>query len=43
MLGHDLLLANAIINGTAVPDAVVIEIVDLVLLPLLRGYSMPSV
>jgi AcrR family transcriptional regulator len=42
MVGHDLLLTQAIINGTAVPDAAVIEIVDLVLLPLLRGYSVPS-
>jgi AcrR family transcriptional regulator len=42
MVGPDLLLTHVICNGTTVPDAVVIEIVDLVLLPMLRGYSMPS-
>jgi hypothetical protein len=42
MVGPDLLLAHAVTNGPAVPDAVVTEVVDLVLLPLLRGYATPS-
>jgi AcrR family transcriptional regulator len=41
MVGPDLLLTHAIISGPVVPDTVVVEIVDLVLLPLLRGYSVP--
>lgn len=41
MVGPDLLLAHAVFNGRAIPDTVVVEIVDLVLLPLLRGYSSP--
>jgi AcrR family transcriptional regulator len=41
MVGPDLLLAHAFINGPAIPDAVVVEIVDLALLPLLRGYAVP--
>jgi hypothetical protein len=41
MVGPDLLMAHAVIDGPAVPDAVVTEIVDLVLMPLLRGYSSP--
>jgi AcrR family transcriptional regulator len=40
-VGPDLLMAHAVIDGPAVPDAVVVEIVDLVLLPMLRGYSAP--
>jgi AcrR family transcriptional regulator len=42
MVGPDLLLTHAITNSSAAPDAVVIEILDLVVLPMLRGYSMPS-
>jgi AcrR family transcriptional regulator len=42
MVGPDLLLAHAIVDGPAAPAAVVTEIVDLVLLPLLRGYASPS-
>jgi hypothetical protein len=42
MVGPDLLLAHAVFNGLAIPDTVVVEIVDLVLLPLLRGYSPPA-
>jgi AcrR family transcriptional regulator len=42
MVGPDLLLAHVITHGPAVPEAAVVEIVDLVLLPLLRGYSLPS-
>jgi hypothetical protein len=41
MVGPDLLLAHAFINGPAIPDAAVVEIVDLALLPLLRDYSAP--
>jgi AcrR family transcriptional regulator len=40
MVGPDLLLTHVITHGrSAVPDAVVVDVVDLVLLPLLRGYS----
>lgn len=42
MVGPDLLLAHVITHGPAVPEAAVVEILDLVLLPLLRGYSLPS-
>jgi hypothetical protein len=42
MVGPDLLLAHAIVDGPAASTAVVTEIVDLVLLPLLRGYASPS-
>jgi AcrR family transcriptional regulator len=40
MVGPDLLLTHVITHGrSAVPDAVVVDVVDLVLLPLLRGYA----
>jgi hypothetical protein len=42
MVGPDLLLSHVVTNGPSVSDAVVTEVVDLVLLPLLRGYSLPS-
>jgi AcrR family transcriptional regulator len=42
MVGPDLLLSHAIAYSPSVSDAVVTEVVDLVLLPLLRGYSSPS-
>jgi AcrR family transcriptional regulator len=42
MVGPDLLLSHVITNCPVVSDAAVVEIVDLVLLPLLRGYSLPS-
>ena len=38
-VGPDLLKSHALINGGRIPDAVVVEIVDLVLMPLLRGYA----
>jgi AcrR family transcriptional regulator len=41
MVGPDLLLVHAITSGPTVPESVVVEIVDHVLLPLLRGYSSP--
>lgn len=37
-VGPDLLRSHAVVNGTPIAEAVVVEIVDLVLLPLLRGY-----
>ncbi|WP_445185379.1 TetR/AcrR family transcriptional regulator [Pseudonocardia sp. Cha107L01] len=37
-VGPDMLRAHVLINPTPIPDSVVVEIVDLVLLPLLRGY-----
>jgi AcrR family transcriptional regulator len=37
-VGPDMLRAHAIINAPPIPDSLVVEIVDLVLLPLLRGY-----
>jgi AcrR family transcriptional regulator len=40
MVGPDLLLTHVITHGrAAIPDAVVVDVLDLVLLPLLRGYS----
>jgi len=38
-VGPDLLRTHAIISGTPIPESIVVEIVDLVLLPLLRGYA----
>lgn len=40
-VGPDMLRSYALVNGTPIPDTVVGEIVDLVLLPLLRGYAQP--
>jgi hypothetical protein len=33
-----MLRAHVLVNAPPIPDSVVVEIVDLVLLPLLRGY-----
>jgi len=38
-VGPDILRTHAIGHGTPIADSVVVEIVDLVLLPLLRGYA----
>ena len=40
-VGPYMLRTHAIISGTPIADSVVVEIVDLVLLPLLRGYAVP--
>ncbi|HEX4249119.1 MAG TPA: TetR/AcrR family transcriptional regulator [Pseudonocardia sp.] len=37
-VGPDLLRSYAVLNQLPIPEAVLVEIVDLVLLPLLRGY-----
>ena len=37
-VGPDMLRAHVLVNAPPIPDSVVVEIVDLVLLPLLRGY-----
>ena len=38
-VGPDMLRSYAIVHGVPIPDAIVTEIVDLVLLPLLTGYA----
>ena len=38
-VGPDILRTHAIISGTPIADPVVVEVVDLVLMPLLRGYA----
>jgi AcrR family transcriptional regulator len=38
-VGPDVLRSHAIVHGVPIPDAIITEIVDLVLLPLLTGYA----
>lgn len=40
-VGPDLLRSHTILNGIPIPDPVVVEILDFVVLPLLRGYTVP--
>jgi AcrR family transcriptional regulator len=40
-VGPDVVRQHSMINGTPIPDEVIVEIVDVVVLPLLRGTGIP--